>query len=136
MHDQQGKEIYFTSYMPGNRLSIFSKNPVMIGGRYLYNLETRYLLHRSDFSDLFNKGIQEFGHCRGIPVSAAWSANCRNSSSIWESGIATMMKAQDPALDIQKLAAILNQSAKDVMEAGKDQKRGYGIINAANAYAL
>jgi hypothetical protein len=47
-----------------------------------------------------------------------------------------MMKAQDPALDIQKLTAILNQSAKDVMEAGKDQKTGYGIINAANAYAL
>ncbi len=52
------------------------------------------------------------------------------------SGIAAMLKAQDPELDIQKLASILNQSAKDVMEAGKDQKTGYGIIDAANAYAL
>ncbi len=58
LYDSQGKEIYFTSYLPGERLSFFSKNPVMIGGRYLYNLETRYPLHRSDFADL--QAVRQF----------------------------------------------------------------------------
>jgi len=58
LYDQQGKEIYFTSYLPENRLSFFSKNPVMIWGRYLYNLETRYPVHRSDFADL--QSVREF----------------------------------------------------------------------------
>jgi len=52
------------------------------------------------------------------------------------SGIASIMLAQKPDIDVDELVAILNESAEDILEEGKDQKSGYGLPNAEKAWQL
>lgn len=52
------------------------------------------------------------------------------------SGIASIMLAQKPDINVAELAAILNESAEDILEEGKDQKSGYGLPNAEKAWQL
>lgn len=106
----------------------------------VYTIAASNLLNRKavfsnygDSVDIAAPGVKILSTVPGGEYEA-WDGTSMAAAVV--SGIAAMLKAQDPALDIQKLALILNQSAKDVMEAGKDQKTGYGIIDAANAYAL
>jgi len=49
------------------------------------------------------------------------------------SGIAAMIKAEDPNLTPSQVESILDSSAKDIMSKGKDQQSGYGMIDALNA---
>lgn len=52
------------------------------------------------------------------------------------SGIASIMLAQKPDISVAELAAILNESAEDILEDGKDLKSGYGLPNAEVAWLL
>lgn len=49
------------------------------------------------------------------------------------SGIAAMVKAEDPKLSPKQIEDILDSTAKDIMSKGKDQKSGYGLVDAYNA---
>ncbi|MEQ6388173.1 S8 family peptidase [Bacillaceae bacterium S4-13-58] len=52
------------------------------------------------------------------------------------SGVASIMLAQNPDMNIAELASILNESAEDILEDGKDLKSGYGLPNAETAWIL
>lgn len=94
-----------------------------------YNYKT------ADFSD--------YGNC--IEVSApgeeilstvpggyeAWDGTSMAAPIV--SGIAAMVKAEDPKLSPSQIENILDSTAKDIMTKGKDQKSGYGLIDAYNA---
>ena len=49
------------------------------------------------------------------------------------SGIAAMVKAENPQLSPNQIEDILDSTAKDIMYKGKDQQSGYGLIDAYNA---
>jgi hypothetical protein len=49
------------------------------------------------------------------------------------SGIAAMLKAEDPDLTPAQLEDILDSTATDIMYQGKDQATGYGLVNAYEA---
>lgn len=49
------------------------------------------------------------------------------------SGIAAMLKAENPDLTPAQLEAILNSTATDIIYQGKDQASGYGLVNAYEA---
>ncbi|OOM80435.1 S8 family peptidase [Clostridium sp. BL-8] len=94
-----------------------------------YNYKT------ADFSD--------YGNC--IEVSApgeeilstvpggyeAWDGTSMAAPIV--SGIAAMVKAEDPKLSPSQIENILDSTAKDIMTKGKDQNSGYGLIDAYNA---
>jgi subtilisin family serine protease len=48
-------------------------------------------------------------------------------------GVAAMMKAVNPDLTGEQVENILNMTAVDVMEEGKDNSTGYGIVDAKAA---
>ena len=48
-------------------------------------------------------------------------------------GVAAMMKAVNPNLTSEQMEDILNKTAVDVMEKGKDDSTGYGVVNAKAA---
>ena len=48
-------------------------------------------------------------------------------------GIAAMVKAEDPNLSPSQIEDILDSTAKDIMSKGKDKQSGYGLIDAYNA---
>ena len=45
-------------------------------------------------------------------------------------GVAAMMKAINPSLTSEQIEDILNKTAVDVMEKGKDSSTGYGVVDA------
>lgn len=49
------------------------------------------------------------------------------------SGIAAMVKAENPQLSSSQIEDILDSTAKDIMYKGKDQQSGYGLIDAYGA---
>ncbi len=49
------------------------------------------------------------------------------------SGIAAMVKAEDPNLSPSQMEDVLDSTAKDIMIKGKDQHSGYGLIDAYDA---
>lgn len=49
------------------------------------------------------------------------------------SGIAAMIKAENPQLSSSQIEDILDSTAKDIMYKGKDQQSGYGLIDAYSA---
>lgn len=51
-------------------------------------------------------------------------------------GVAAMIKAENPNLSPEEIENILNKSAGDIMEKGKDTSTGYGLINAYEAVKL
>ncbi|WP_315067677.1 S8 family peptidase [uncultured Clostridium sp.] len=89
----------------------------------------------SDFSD--------YGSC--IKISApgeeilstvpggyeAWDGTSMAAPIV--SGIAAMAKAEDPNLSPSQIEDVLDSTAKDIMIKGKDQKSGYGLIDAYDA---
>lgn len=48
-------------------------------------------------------------------------------------GIAAMIKAENPLIDSDEIAKIIDTTATDVMKKGKDMQTGYGLINAYEA---
>ncbi|WP_238858522.1 S8 family peptidase [Clostridium sp. YIM B02569] len=48
-------------------------------------------------------------------------------------GIAAMVKAEDPNLSPSQIEDVLDSTAKDIMSKGKDKQSGYGLIDAYNA---
>jgi subtilisin family serine protease len=48
-------------------------------------------------------------------------------------GIAAMVKAENPNLSPSQIQDILDSTAKDIMSKGKDLQSGYGLINAYDA---
>lgn len=52
------------------------------------------------------------------------------------SGIAAMLKAEEPSLTPSQMTAILNDSAVDIQGQGRDDTSGYGIVNADRAFQL
>jgi subtilisin family serine protease len=48
-------------------------------------------------------------------------------------GIAAIIKAEDPNLSPSQIEDVLDSTAKDIMSKGKDQQSGYGLIDAYNA---
>lgn len=52
------------------------------------------------------------------------------------SGIAAMVKAEDPSITPSEMEDILNKSAVDIMQKGKDQYTGYGLVDAYKAVLL
>ncbi|MDG5856070.1 S8 family peptidase [Clostridium beijerinckii] len=48
-------------------------------------------------------------------------------------GIAAMVKAEDPNLYPSQIEDVLDSTAKDIMSKGKDKQSGYGLIDAYNA---
>lgn len=52
------------------------------------------------------------------------------------SGIAAMIKAENPNLNPEQIEYILNKTAQDVMEKGKDESTGYGVVNAFEAVKM
>jgi subtilisin family serine protease len=48
-------------------------------------------------------------------------------------GVAAMMKAVNPDITAEEVENILNKTAVDVMEKGKDNNTGYGVVNAKAA---
>ncbi|WP_297421407.1 S8 family peptidase [Clostridium sp.] len=48
-------------------------------------------------------------------------------------GIAAMVKAEDPNLSPSKIEEVLDSTTKDIMSKGKDVQTGYGLIDAYNA---
>ncbi|WP_270565766.1 S8 family peptidase [Clostridium beijerinckii] len=48
-------------------------------------------------------------------------------------GIAAMIKAEDPNLSPSQIEDVLDSTAKDIMSKGKDKQSGYGLIDAYNA---
>ncbi|MCM0646953.1 S8 family serine peptidase [Clostridium swellfunianum] len=51
-------------------------------------------------------------------------------------GAAAMMKAVNPNLTPEQIEQILNKTADDVMEKGKDKSTGFGILNAETAVEM
>lgn len=49
------------------------------------------------------------------------------------SGIAAMLKAENPQLSPSQMEDILDSTATDIMYQGRDQESGYGLVNAYNA---
>lgn len=49
------------------------------------------------------------------------------------SGIAAMVKAENPQLSSSQIEDVLDSTAKDIMYKGKDQQSGYGLIDAYSA---
>ncbi|MFW2488078.1 S8 family peptidase [Clostridium chromiireducens] len=49
------------------------------------------------------------------------------------SGIAAMLKAENPQLSPSQIEDILDSTATDIMYQGRDQESGYGLVNAYNA---
>ncbi|KZL92910.1 S8 family peptidase [Clostridium magnum] len=49
------------------------------------------------------------------------------------SGIAAMVKSENPLLSSSQIEDILDSTAKDIMYKGKDQQSGYGLIDAYSA---
>lgn len=64
----------------------------------------------------------------------AWDGTSMAAPAV--SGIASIMLAQKPDINIAELAAILNESSEDILEEGQDQKSGYGLPNAEKAWQL
>lgn len=52
------------------------------------------------------------------------------------SGIAAMVKAENPSVTPSEMEDILNKSAVDIMQKGKDQYTGYGLVDAYKAVQL
>ncbi|EKQ50173.1 MULTISPECIES: S8 family peptidase [unclassified Clostridium] len=48
-------------------------------------------------------------------------------------GIAAMVKAEDPNLSPSQIEEVLDSTTKDIMSKGKDMQTGYGLIDAYNA---
>lgn len=61
----------------------------------------------------------------------AWSGTSMAAPVV--SGIAAMIKAENPQLSPSQMEDILDSTAKDIMYKGKDQQSGYGLIDAYNA---
>jgi subtilisin family serine protease len=94
-----------------------------------------YNYKAADFSD--------YGNC--IQISApgeeilstvpggyeAWDGTSMAAPIV--SGIAAMVKAEDPKLSSNQIGAVLDSTAKDIMSKGKDKKSGYGLVDAYNA---
>jgi subtilisin family serine protease len=94
-----------------------------------------YNYKKADFSD--------YGNC--IKVSApgveilstvpggyeAWDGTSMAAPVV--TGIAAMVRAEDPNLSPNQIGNILDSTAKDIMSKGKDQQSGYGLIDAYNA---
>lgn len=94
-----------------------------------------YNYKKADFSD--------YGNC--IKVSApgveilstvpggyeAWDGTSMAAPVV--TGIAAMVKAEDPNLSPSQIGDILDSTAKDIMSKGKDQQSGYGLVDAYNA---
>jgi subtilisin family serine protease len=51
-------------------------------------------------------------------------------------GVAAMMKAVNPDITSEQIEDILNKTAVDVMEKGKDDSTGYGVVNAKAAVEM
>lgn len=49
------------------------------------------------------------------------------------SGIAAMVKAENPQLSPSQIEEILGSTATDIMYEGRDQQSGYGLVNGYNA---
>jgi subtilisin family serine protease len=49
------------------------------------------------------------------------------------SGIAAMVKAEDPNLSPSQMEDVLDSTAKDIMIKGKDQRSGFGLVDAYDA---
>lgn len=92
----------------------------------------------------YNKAyFSDYGNC--IRVSApgvqilstvpggyeAWDGTSMAAPVV--TGIAAMIKAEDPNLTPSQIESILDSTAKDIMSKGKDQQSGYGMINAYSA---
>ncbi|AWI04331.1 S8 family peptidase [Clostridium drakei] len=52
------------------------------------------------------------------------------------SGIAAMVKAENPSITPSEMEDILNKSAVDIMQKGKDKYTGYGLVDAYKAVQL
>ncbi len=88
-------------------------------------------------------GFSDYGSC--IKISApgeeilstvpggyeAWDGTSMAAPIV--SGIAAMAKAEDPNLSPSQIEDVLDSTAKDIMIKGKDQKSGYGLIDAYDA---
>ncbi|WP_238900486.1 S8 family peptidase [Clostridium sp. YIM B02500] len=48
-------------------------------------------------------------------------------------GIAAMVKAEDPNLSPSQIEDVLDSTTKDIMSKGRDKQSGYGLIDAYNA---
>ncbi|ERI95629.1 putative thermostable alkaline protease [Clostridiales bacterium oral taxon 876 str. F0540] len=51
-------------------------------------------------------------------------------------GVAAMVKAQNPGLTPEDIEYILDKTADDIMEKGKDEETGYGLVNAKAAVEM
>lgn len=54
----------------------------------------------------------------------------------YAAGVAAMIKAQNPNLTPEDIEYILDKTAVDIMEKGKDIESGYGLINAKEAVEM
>lgn len=52
------------------------------------------------------------------------------------SGIAAMLRAENPSLMPDQIESILDKTAKDIMQQGRDQATGYGLVDAYNALQM
>ena len=61
----------------------------------------------------------------------AWDGTSMSAPVV--SGVAAMLKAENPELSPNQIEDILDSTAKDIMYKGKDQQSGYGLVDAFNA---
>lgn len=91
--------------------------------------------------------FSNFGH--SIKISApgedilstipGGSYDYRNGTSMAApvvTGVAAMMKAVNPRLTVEQVENILDKTAADVMEKGRDDDTGYGIVDAKSAVEM
>jgi subtilisin family serine protease len=108
-------------------------SPAGDGGYTVSAIDYNY--NKADFSDYGNSvkaaapGVKMLSTVPG--GYEAWDGTSMAAPVV--SGIAAMLKAEDPDLTPSQLEDILDSTATDIVYKGKDQATGYGLVNAYEA---
>lgn len=94
-----------------------------------YNYRKAYFSDYGDSIKVAAPGVQILSTVPG--GYEAWDGTSMAAPVV--SGIAAMLKAENPQLSPNELENILDSTATDIMYKGKDQESGYGLVNAYNA---
>jgi subtilisin family serine protease len=90
----------------------------------------------SNFGDSVKISAPGEGILSTIPGGGYDYRNGTSMAAPAVAGTAAMMKAVNPDLTAEQIESILNSTAMDIMEKGKDESTGYGALNAKAAVDL
>ncbi len=94
-----------------------------------YNYRKAYFSDYGDSIKVAAPGVQILSTVPG--GYEAWDGTSMAAPVV--SGIAAMLKAENPQLSPNEMEGILDSTATDIMYKGKDQESGYELVNAYNA---